>query len=592
MARGRPSRWMPVAVGAALTGVIVALEVLPDTRSREAIAIAAIDVLTNASFVWAGVLGVMLRPGTPLGPAMMGVGVTFGLGNLVFAEGTPLAYTIGLLSIGLFTAPLTHVLLSYPDGVLRERADRAIVWAMYLHMTVQWWSFATTHDPIRNGCERCAPGANLVGIVQDADVYSALLAFQIGVSFVLVVLVLWRLTRRWRRASAVGRRLLGPMLAGGLVCAVVVLGTVPLAYETIQASGRAVLLHGLWLVGFGAIPVGYSVGLVRDAIRRTRLSALLAELAAGAQAGPLRSAVRSALGDASAEVLVGGADLEGRVTTPPPGRAVSPVGEDAVIVHDPALLQDAEVVAGVGRALGMALRNQRLEAEVRDRLDEALAARARVVEAGDEARRRIERDLHDGLQQTLVSLRLTLAMLQEEAALDGEAAQLLTAAREFAAGATDDLRSLAAGVYPMVLTTSGLTAALQELADTAPVTLVLDVQVRVRSLASVEAAAYFCCCEAITNVAKHAGAERCTITGRLAGCRLRLVIADEGRGGAALGSGSGLRGLADRAAAAGGELSLVSPPGGPTRLTVVLPWPAAAPARANGTLTAAAPPGR
>ena len=570
--RGRLRYGGPVALGALLTAVILVLETLPDSRTNNAVAIAALDVTKNASFVWAGVLGVLLRPKTLIGPTMIAVGVASAMGNLVFAETIPLAYTVGLLSIGLLAAPLSHMLLAYPDGRLRGRSDRAIVVATYVHLTVQWGAFATTAVPRAAGCERCSADANLVGFFPDAELYESLLGVQVLLSGILALLVLWRLAARWHAASPAGRSLLGPVLAGGLFCAFATLITASFAYDTLDASAEAVALHAVWLVAFGTVSLGYCVGLVRDAVRRTRLGVLLAELSASTEALPLRAAVRRALGDPTADVVISTAN---GLQPPQCGRVSHRVRDDTVLLHDPVLLQERELIAGVARAVALALENQRLELQLSERLAEAQEARARVVEAGDQARRQIERDLHDGLQQTLVSLRVTLRLAQAEAALDGDSHTSLEEACELAAAATQDLRALAQGVYPMVLTASGLSAALRELGDVAPVAVTMRMGALPRSTPPAEAAAYFCCCEAVTNVAKHAGIDRCEIRGGLDAGTLRLAVVDEGIGGAHLTDGSGLRGLRDRAAAVGGDVSIESPLGGPTVVRIQVPWPPA-----------------
>ncbi len=567
----------PVALGILLSLLIVALEVLPDTRSNEAVAIAALDIVQNTAFVWAGVLGAVLRPRTVLGPAMMAVGVTGALGNLVFAETIPAAYTMGLLCIGLFAAPLTHVLLSYPDGRLRARFDRLVVAATYLHLTVVWWLFVLFEEPQAAGCRRCDDDANLLGFFEDGEIYDRLLVVQVALSVVLALLVFGRLGQRWHAASSVGRDLLSPVLVGGLFCAAITLTTAPLAYQTLDASTGAVVLHALWAVAFGAIPVGYALGLVRDAVRRTRLAVLLAELSTSSETEPLTVAIRRALADPTAEVLTSAPGQDAGVSAahdaPTRARGTTAAGNGSVIVHDPALLQDGELLAGVARAVAFALENRRLEEEVRTRLAEAEAARSRVVAAGDEARRGIERDLHDGLQQTLISLRLTLRLLHEDAHLTAEPAVLLDDAMALAATATDDLRALAQGVYPMVLTAAGLLPALQALADTAPVVVALDLRMSARSTSEAEAAAYFSCKEAVTNVAKHAGTGRCAISGRLSEGTLHLRVLDDGPGNAAAGGGSGIRGLDDRLMAVGGRLTVDSPAGGPTIIGIHIPWP-------------------
>jgi signal transduction histidine kinase len=560
-----------IALGVGLSLVVIALESAPDIRTTHAVATAAIDSLMGLTFVWAGVVGLALRPRTPLGPAMMAVGVTSAFGNLVFAESVPVAYTVGLLSIGLFTAPLSHVLLAYPEGRLRTRADRVLVGLTYGHVTVQWWVFATFHDPVAAGCDRCGPDTNLIAIAPDGGVDDVLVLVQTGVSVVLAVFVVRSLRRRWIAASAVGRSLLGPVLFAGTFCASIVALTVPFAYDTVNGTTASVALHAAWLIAFGAIPVGYCAGLVRDAVRRARLAALLAELRSTTEPADLRRAVRAALGDADADIVRPGRDGATAAAAAGPAQARWPLGEGAVLTHDPALLQDEELVPAVGRAVALALENRRLRDELLGRLAELASARARLVRAGDETRRAIERDLHDGVQQTLVSLRLNLRLI-DESRLDPESAEVLDEARSLARAATQEVRDLAHGVYPAVLAADGLGGGLRALAERAPVEVRLALDIPTRSLAELETAAYFCAREAVTNVAKHSGVAECACEARVSGGRLVLVVRDEGRGGAVV--ARGLRGLADRAEAAGGDLQVDSPPGGPTRVTVRLPWPA------------------
>ncbi len=304
---------------------------------------------------------------------------------------------------------------------------------------------------------------------------------------------------------------------------------------------------------------------------------LLGDIGVSTEAAPLRTAVRRALGDPLADVVTANADgelrdLEGR-PRPRLGRAIHRLDEDTLLIFDPVLLNDPELVSGVARTVALGLANRRLEADVSERLAQAQNARARVLEAGDAARRQIERDLHDGLQQTLVSLRLTLRIMQDEAGLSGEDAALLDDACELARVATQDLRSLAQGVYPMVLTASGLVAALQELSAAAPVAVALELEAVRRSTPGAEAAAYFCCCEAVTNVAKHAGTDRCVIRAREHAGTLFIEVADDGCGGASISGGTGLRGLGDRAAAVGGRLRVDSPAGEATIVRIDVPWP-------------------
>jgi signal transduction histidine kinase len=200
-------------------------------------------------------------------------------------------------------------------------------------------------------------------------------------------------------------------------------------------------------------------------------------------------------------------------------------------------------------------------------------SRARLIDAFEVERRRIERDLHDGAQQRLLELGMTLVAADLELDGDPEAAKpLVRQAAEQARSALAELRELVRGIHPQVLTDLGLPAAVMEAADrsTVPVTVALDVPVRLPS--TVESTAYFVVAEALTNAARHAKATRVSVTGGLHGTRLVVEVRDDGVGGADPGNGSGLTGLADRVDARDGTLTLESPSGGPTTLRLELPW--------------------
>jgi signal transduction histidine kinase len=204
--------------------------------------------------------------------------------------------------------------------------------------------------------------------------------------------------------------------------------------------------------------------------------------------------------------------------------------------------------------------------------DELAASRARLVEAADEARRRIERDLHDGAQQRLVAAALELTMVEQRLARDPEAAKpVLARAREHLEEGLRELRDLARGIHPSVLTDRGLVAALEALVRRAPMPVDLRAEVPDRLEPSIEVAAYFLVSEALTNAAKYAQAETVGVDVTLTDGTLVVTVGDDGLGGADSGHGSGLRGLADRVAAVGGELEVSSPPGAGTRLCARLP---------------------
>jgi signal transduction histidine kinase len=212
----------------------------------------------------------------------------------------------------------------------------------------------------------------------------------------------------------------------------------------------------------------------------------------------------------------------------------------------------------------------RLRVEVRLQLAEVEASRARIVEAGYEERRRLERDLHDGAQQRLVSLGVRLRRLQLGLPKGAEVlSPAIDQAVEEVGETIGDLRTIAAGVRPARLD-DGLAAALRDLARTTPIPVEVEVP-RERVAASVEAAAYFVACEAITNAVKHGSASKVAVRAFRDNGTLHVSVADDGVGGAVVRRGSGLAGLRDRVAAHGGTFELVSPRGGGTTLEVEIP---------------------
>ncbi|WP_433414003.1 sensor histidine kinase [Microtetraspora malaysiensis] len=217
------------------------------------------------------------------------------------------------------------------------------------------------------------------------------------------------------------------------------------------------------------------------------------------------------------------------------------------------------------------------DAESGQRLEELTRSRTRLVEAFEIERRRIERDLHDGAQQRLVALTMTLglAKLSEGA----EAADLVTKAHEQAKLALAEVRDLIRGIHPQILTDRGLPAAVADVADRSPVPVEVSMELPGRLPEFVESAVYFVISEALTNVAKHSGAHGASVTGRLDGDWLVVEIRDDGVGGADASVGTGLAGLADRVSVADGRLMLSSPPGGPTLLRVEIPCASIAPSR-------------
>ncbi len=247
---------------------------------------------------------------------------------------------------------------------------------------------------------------------------------------------------------------------------------------------------------------------------------------------------------------------------------------DALTASEDRLLADLVAQAGLvidNAGLGVELQH-RLH-QISAQAAELQAAAKRIVAAQYEARRRIERDLHDGAQQRLVTLALSLQAVSDRAASagDDELAGKIEEARHQLSAALAELREMARGIHPAILTQEGLEAALGFLAERAPLPVRVDVTLGRRLPDDVEATAYFVVSEALTNAAKHSAASTIMVAGRLRDGRLQIEVSDDGRGGADGNWGSGLQGLVDRLATLSGRLTVDSPAGGGTRLRVQIP---------------------
>jgi signal transduction histidine kinase len=318
-----------------------------------------------------------------------------------------------------------------------------------------------------------------------------------------------------------------------------------------------------------------------DAVRRVRE---LEEAVRDNRRAPeeVGDVLADALGDTGAELLFWLPASESFATAagelvpklPADERARTEIERDgartAVLLHDPGLTDRRDLLDGVLSAAALSVEIARLRAELRLQLAEVEASRARIVEAGYEERRRLERDLHDGAQQRLVSLGMRIRRMQRS--LPAEAGVLAPALDQIVdevGSAIADLRQIAAGVRPARLD-DGLAAALCDLARTVAVPVEVDAPVG-RAPASVEAAAYFVACEALTNAVKHASASRVAVRAVQENGTLLVCVADDGVGGAVARRGAGLAGLQDRVAAHGGTLEIVSPRGRGTRIEVAIP---------------------
>lgn len=333
------------------------------------------------------------------------------------------------------------------------------------------------------------------------------------------------------------------------------------------------------------LPVTVLTVAVTDAmargLRALARTLLVTSLPAGA---PVRETLARSLGDRTLSIAYWLPEREQfvderglPVPLPAPGsdRAWTAVDYDgrrvAAIIHDASLEATPELVEAAAAAASLALDNERLKAELRARVEELRASRVRIVEASNSARRRLERDLHDGAQQQLVAMAVELKLLRNRVNLNPEAGELIDRIESKLSAALNELRDLAQGIHPGILTDRGLAPALESLAARAPLRTACEIDLPARPSSSVEAVAYFVMAEALTNVLKYAKAQSATIRARYEGDRLVVEMQDDGIGGADETRGSGLQGLRDRVGALDGTLTVFSPPGEGTLVQARIP---------------------
>jgi signal transduction histidine kinase len=532
------------------------------------------------SFLASGLVAWRLRPDNPIGPAMVATGL------LRFAEAPfwaqdPVVFTLGHAVGYLYMAGLAYVLLAFPTGWLETPARRAVFIAAALAAGPFQvaWLLVGGHDQ-SGSCAECPP--NLLEILHAPDLAAAIQTSQLALGAMGGALAMAVLLQRWRSASAPLRFAITPVIWAGTAtfAALVVMLVNHLSGELLGYAPHIALDVTLTVVA-----LAFLVGLARTRMARSGVAELLTELADPPAPGGLRAALARALRDPSLEVaywlpaderFVDSSGTPFRMPRVGDSQVVTVVEREgrriAALVHDRAVTDDESLVRAVAAAAGLQLENERLQAELRSQLEEVRASRARIVEATQDERRRIERNLHDGTQQRLVSIAMTLGLADAKIATDAEAARRLIAeASGDLLTALEELRELSQGIHPGILTERGLGKAVDELALRMHLPVEVDVGLSERLPTPVETAAYYVICEALTNVAKHSGASRARVgVGRDDG-RALIAIFDDGRGGADMSHGSGLRGLRDRVEALGGRFVVESPLGEGTVIRAQIP---------------------
>ena len=511
----------------------------------------------SLSYLIAGSIAWIRRPDNRVGPALLAIAA---LGAITFMGRVP-----GLGQLAGFAGTIGNILLTWV--VLAAPSGRS-------PSGIARWLFVAFAGLLL--------AANVITtFFFDLTVVRILFAVLATLSVAIAGVVL----RRWFVASAAARRSLGPVVLAGvtisLIHAVDFLSGVLLIQVTVGSP-----VYWADTLSRLLVPFGFLFGLLRLRMARGALAELVVDLGETPAPGRLREALAGALGDPSLAVLYWSPELGAYIAAD--GAAVDPVAEAgtrgisylehrgepmAAILHDPALSEDPGLVAAVSAAVRLAVENERLTAEVEAQLHEVRASRARIVAAGDAERRRVERDLHDGAQQRIVSMTLALRLAQAKlgAGTDPVVRRSLEDASGEAKAALAELRELARGIHPQILTEAGLAAAVETLAARAPVPVTVDIDHDRRWTPEVESTAYYVVSEALTNVAKYARATHATVTAPTVGTTLRVEVADDGVGGADSSRGSGIRGLEDRVAAVGGRLMVESPQGQGTRVVAEIP---------------------
>jgi signal transduction histidine kinase len=495
-----------------------------------------------------------------------------------------LPVTVGFACTQLAVPLIAHLILSYPTGRLTSRADRALVtvgyvWALlYALPLLLFFDPRYPHSRYWLECVDCALPITHVtwySVSGIRDVFDWLL-------LPLVVVFLGLLARKIVRASPGGRKIVLPLsIAAFFLCVQFIV------QMALYGSPANSLTDSRWFwigtLATLAIPVSLGLGLLRGRSARSAVADLVVELER-TPPGSVRDALARTLGDPSLELALWlperatYVDSHGQLLELPSSgsdRAVTVLGSAdapvAALMHDPVLLERRGLLEAAGAAARLALENERLQAELRAQLAELRASRTRIVQAGDDERRRLERNLHDGAQQRLLGLGLALQLARAKVGAEANgAAELLGEAEDELRRALDELRELARGIHPAILNDQGLGAAVRSLAErsTVPVAIVVPEA----SLGKpVEAAAYFLVSESLANVAKYAHASSVRVNIIRRNGSAVIDIDDNGVGGADPACGSGLRGLSDRVQALDGTFRIESPVGGGTHIHAEIP---------------------
>jgi signal transduction histidine kinase len=521
-------------------------------------------------FIFAGIVAWRRRPDSAFGPLMISAGFATQLSILQWTN-QPVLNTIGQLCDLLVAAVWLHVYLAYPSGRLAGRAERVVVITAYLaavglqFVILMLGGFDDRH---------------LLTVVKRQTAAEAIQNVQLITLSALALIAVILLWRRWWALPRWQRRRPAQIVINCFSLSLVMLAGL-LAAGAFQLPGFEIIRLASFAVA-GLAPLAFLAGLLDARLAKGGVGELMVQLRADRT--DLRQLLAQALRDPTLSLIYwlpqygSWADQDGNPTNlpaPDSGRRVTIVKQNgeqvAALVYDATLGEEPELVEAVSAAAGIALENGRLEAELRARLQDLHGSRTRAIEAQQNERRRLERNLHDGAQQRLVALALELGLLAEQADSDPTTQTRLKRARSELAQSLDELRDIARGLHPAVVSGHGLAVALESLVAATPFEVQLTTDGLPRLPEQVEVAAYYVVSESLTNAAKHAQAGRVSVDVEMSGDTLIVEIVDDGIGGADSEGGTGLRGLADRVEALNGRLRIWSAAGHGTRVRAELP---------------------
>lgn len=573
--RSRPVTWLWVAasvaeVSAAVYGAVplwTRSSVLAVTNGAVSVAFAATAVLLGSD-----------RDQRGNGRLFLGASLLWTAGFIGPRGVGPLPLVQYVVGPTVF-APLATVLLRYPEPRLQRRTERIYV-VLLAASVVTLRVFSSLISRPEWHAYRPSTWWPTIAALPGLDALATVLFTAAALLSALFFVIL--MIGRFRRSVGIDRRLVWPVVVSAIAVSLVVSSEV--ASHLLPDQQR--FLDPVLSVEAAAllvVPTAFLIAAIRRRLSHAAVAGLVIRLSQPVTTDMVRTALRESLSDPDLEVAYWLPDLgayfdtDGRWSKTPDRDSprftkyvTTSDGQPlARVTVDRSFQRYPRLVEAVVSAAGLALENGRLQAAMRAQLEYVRQSRARIAGAGDAERRRLERDLHDGVQQRLLALKLDLAATRIQAESRRER-QLIDRTRTELQETLDELRILARGIHPAILTQSGLKAAVTSVAERLPMAVDVDIPPD-RWDATAEATAYFVACEALSNAAKHSSARHAYVGASWRGRILDLEIVDDGDGGATVDVGGGLLGLQDRVAALGGHLTVISPLGSGTRIIASIP---------------------